>query len=207
MVGLSCLMSQRVKLYVAEWTWAVFTRVCFESCTWPVAIFTMNQRKEQRVCIRVCANLGKSATETLTVTQQVFGDEILSRTQVFQWYARFMTYRTSVDDDQHTGEPTSCTTHERVTRFQELVRQDRHRTIHDITEEVGIGYGTCQRVLMKELDMHSIATKFVPRILRADQKQQRVDVCTELRQLPSGDETFSCRVITGDESWVYCYDP
>jgi hypothetical protein len=29
-------------------------------------------------------------------------------------------------------------------------------------------------------------------------KQQRVDVCTELRQLTSDDETFLSRVITGD---------
>jgi hypothetical protein len=33
----------------------------------------MDQRKERRVCIRFCANVGKSATETATVIQQVFG--------------------------------------------------------------------------------------------------------------------------------------
>ena len=47
----------------------------------------------------------------------------------------------------------------------------------------------------------------MPRILTADQKQQRVNVCTELRQLASDDETFLSRVITGEESWVYGYDP
>jgi len=125
---------------------------------------------------------------------------------VFQWHARFKTGRTSVDDDEHTGRPTSCTTSETVARIQELIRQDRRRTIRDIAEEVEVGYGTCQRVLMKELGMHRVAAKFVPRILTADQKQQRVNVCTELRQLASDDETFLSRVITGDESWVYGYD-
>jgi hypothetical protein len=42
---------------------------------------------------------------------------------------------------------------------------------------VGIGYGTCQRVLVKELGMHRFAAKFVPRILTVDQKQQHVDIC------------------------------
>jgi len=55
--------------------------------------------------------------------------------------------------------------------------------------------------------MHRVAAKFVPRILTADQKQQRVYFCTELRQLASDDETFLSRVITGDESWLYGYDP
>jgi hypothetical protein len=50
--------------------------------------------------------------------------------------------------------------------------------------------------------MHRVAGRFVPRILTADQKQQRFDVYTELRQLASDDETFLSRVITVDESVV-----
>jgi hypothetical protein len=74
-----------------------------------------------------------------------------------QCHARFKTGCTSVDDDDHTGRPTSCTTPETVARIQQLIPQDRLRTIHDIAEEVGIGYGTCQQVLMKELGMHCVA--------------------------------------------------
>jgi len=172
-----------------------------------VAIFTMDQRKEQCVCIKFCANLGNSATETLIMIQQAFRDQSLSRAQVFQWYARFKTGHTLVDDDEHTGRPRSCTTPAIVAQIQELVRQDRRLTIHDIAEELGIGYGTCQRVLTEELGMHRVAAKFVPRILTADQKQQHINICTELCQLASDDETFLSRVITGDESWIYSYDP
>jgi len=106
--------------------------------------------------------------------QQGFGDQSLSRTQVFQWHTRFKTSHTSVDDDEHTGRPTSCTTPETVARIQEVICRDRCWTIRDNAEEVEAGYGTCQRVLMEELGMHRVAAKFVPRILTADQKQQRV---------------------------------
>jgi hypothetical protein len=34
---------------------------------------------------------------------------------------------------------------------------DRRPTIHDIAEEMGIAYGTCLRVLMKELGMYRVA--------------------------------------------------
>jgi transposase len=98
----------------------------------------MDVKKEQRACIKFCANLGKSATETLTMIQQTFRDQFLSRTQVFQWYARFKSGCTSVDDE-HTRRPTSCTTPETVAQIQQLVRQDRCQTIHDIAEEVEIG--------------------------------------------------------------------
>jgi hypothetical protein len=130
----------------------------------------MDQRKEQRVCIKFCANLEKSATETLKMIQQGFRDQSLSRDRMFQWHARFKTGRTSVDDDERTRRHTSCTTPETVARIEELIRQDRLRSIRDIVEEVEVGYGTCQRVLTEGLDMHRVAAKFVPRILTADQK-------------------------------------
>jgi hypothetical protein len=41
------------------------------------------------------------------MVQQAFGDQILSRTQVFQWHARFKTGRTSVVDYEHTGRLTT----------------------------------------------------------------------------------------------------
>jgi len=103
--------------------------------------------------------------------QQGFGDQSLSRSQVFQWHTRFKTGRTSVDDDELTGRTTSYTTPEMFARIQELIRQDRLRTIRDIVEEVEVGYGTRQRVLTEELGMHRVAAKFVPRVLTADQKQ------------------------------------
>ena len=39
------------------------------------------------------------------------------------------------------------------------------------------------------------------------QKEHRVAICKELRQRAGGDPSFMSRVITGDESWVYGYDP
>ena len=82
--------------------------------------------------------------------QQAFGDQSLRRAQVFQWHARFKTCRTSVDNDEHTGRPRSCTTPENVARIQELVHQDRRQAIHNIAEEVRIGYGTYQWVFWQK---------------------------------------------------------
>jgi hypothetical protein len=40
-----------------------------------------------------------------------------------------------------------------------------------------------------------------------DQKQRRINKCLELREKANKDPAFICRIITGDESWIYGYEP
>ena len=55
--------------------------------------------------------------------------------------------------------------------------------------------------------MRRIAAKFVPRFLNNDQRDHRIQVCTELQEAVRHDPNFLSGVITGNESWVYGYDP
>ena len=55
--------------------------------------------------------------------------------------------------------------------------------------------------------MRRVATNFVPRLLSFDQKQQRLNVCLDLKESAANDLSFLSNVITGDETWVYAYDP
>jgi len=94
-----------------------------------------------------------------------------------------------------------------VEQVRAAVNLDRRRTIHDLSAEVGIGCGSCHRILTEQLNMHRIATKFVPRVLTQDQKDDRVAICQELKETVKNDPTLLLNVITGDESIVYAYDP
>jgi hypothetical protein len=49
--------------------------------------------------------------------------------------------------------------------------------------------------------------KFVPRLLTNEQMQLHVNMCLELWETANADSTFVCSIITGDESWIYGYDP
>ena len=49
-------------------------------------------------------------------------------------------------------------------------------------------------------------TKFVPRVLREDQKERRHD-SREMVELINSDPTVLDNLVTCDESWIYCYDP
>jgi hypothetical protein len=44
----------------------------------------MDLTKEQQVCIKFYANIGKSTAETLAMIRQVFKEESLSHTWVFE---------------------------------------------------------------------------------------------------------------------------
>ena len=55
--------------------------------------------------------------------------------------------------------------------------------------------------------MHRVAAKFVPKLLPSEQKDLRFEVAQDLLDTANTDPEFLNTVITGDESWVYGYDP
>jgi hypothetical protein len=52
----------------------------------------------QRFAIKFCVKVGLSATETLVVVQQAYGNEAVNRSNVFSWYSRFRDGRDLLDD-------------------------------------------------------------------------------------------------------------
>jgi len=131
----------------------------------------------------------------------------MSQSKTFLWYKRFKDGRTSVDDDERFGRPSTSITPENIAKVREAILADRRQTIHDVCEIVGLSYGTAQRILADNLNMRRISVRFVPRLLSDDQKALRVSVCRELKQQARGDSNFISNIITGDETWVYGYDP
>jgi hypothetical protein len=63
----------------------------------------MDSKIEERVCIKFCVKLGKSATKTLEMLRDAFGEHSLSRAVVFVWHSRFKAGRVSAEDDERSG--------------------------------------------------------------------------------------------------------
>jgi histone-lysine N-methyltransferase SETMAR len=55
--------------------------------------------------------------------------------------------------------------------------------------------------------MKRVSAKFVLRILTPEQKEQLLSITLELHDCVTSDPNFSQNVITGNESWMYSYDP
>jgi hypothetical protein len=81
----------------------------------------MDSKIEQRVCIKFCVKLGKSATETVEMLCEAFGEHSLSRAAVFEWHSRFKADRVSVEYDEHSGRPSTSKTTENVEKIRELI--------------------------------------------------------------------------------------
>jgi len=79
---------------------------------------------EHRGNIKFCFKLGKTAAETVELMTEVYGDNCLSRAQIFRWYARFKNGVETIEDEVRPGRPfsvrneglTHCETEKKNTR-------------------------------------------------------------------------------------------
>ena len=71
-----------------------------------------------------------------------------------------------------------------------------------IAEELNMNRETVRQIVKEDLGMRKMSTKTVPRILTHDQKH-RLHISSDLLH---NAEMFD-RVITGDETWCFQYDP
>jgi hypothetical protein len=60
---------------------------------------------EQRINIKFCAKLGKSASETLQMLTEAYGAAAMKTSSIFEWHKRFKECREDVKDDERTGCP------------------------------------------------------------------------------------------------------
>ena len=161
---------------------------------------------EQRVCDKFCFKLGKTFTETFQILQQAYGEDCSSRTQCHEWYERFKSGRTSIEDDPKSGRPSTSMDDDDVEKVLAVIRQNRRLTVREVVEEEGICKSSCHLILTDKLKIRRVTAKFVPRLLTDAQKVNRVTVSQELFDRPNADENILKNVLTGDETWVYGYD-
>ena len=166
----------------------------------------MADLSEQHACIKFCFKLGKTATECYEMLKTAFGEQAIGHAQTFQWFSRFKAGRTSTDDDERSGRPVSSSKPEMIERVHQIIREDRHCTIDDISMLLGISHGNCHNILTEDLKMQCFTSKLMPRLLSVNQRrrrQRRLDICLDLKENAANDFSFLSNVIMGGETWVY----
>jgi hypothetical protein len=155
--------------------------------------------KGQRICIKFCFKLNKTAAETHQMSKVAFGEQALCQARTFEWFKSFKDGLESVEDRKLSGRPSTCTTPETIAKVCEVILEFGRQTIHDVCNRVGLSHDSCRRILVDKLNMRRIAAKTV-RFSNNDQRDHRIQVRTELQNALRHDPNFLSRVITGDES-------
>ena len=114
------------------------------------AIIEMADFREQRAYIKFFLKLGKTATECHEMLKTAFGEQVMGRSQTFQWFSRFKAGRTSIDDDERSGRPVSSSAPEMIDSVRQIIREDRRRTIDEVSMLVGISHGSCHKILTED---------------------------------------------------------
>ena len=162
---------------------------------------------EERYAIKFCFKLGKNATETYGMLQTAFGPSCMNGASVFEWHKRFKEGGESVSDDERCGRSKEVRTLELIGQIKNFMDKDRCVSIETIIAQFDVSVGTVHIIIREELKMRKICAKFVPRVLREDQKERCCHDSREMVELINSDPAVLDALVTFDESWIYCYDP
>ena len=77
-------------------------------------------------------------------------------------------------------------------------------TIRDVADSLQISFGSVQAILKNDLGLRRVKSRLVPKTLNFFDKVRRVNICETML---SDYQDVMKRIITGDETWIYAYDP
>ena len=161
---------------------------------------------EQRINLKFLVLLGKTPSDALGMLQEVYGDETM-HAHVSEWHKRFKEGHKDVEDDSRSGRPSTSRTADNAECMKQMVRGDCWLTVRMIADELEINRDSVWKIITEDLGMRKICAKMVPKLLDNDQKEWRMEVCQNILEHLQTEPDLLKRVITGDESWIFEYDP
>jgi len=151
---------------------------------------------------------GLSRQECIDELKSLYGDQAPSYSTVKNWYNEFNRGRSSLNDEFREGRPKTSVVPENIDAVRELIMQDRHVTYREIEASLGISPTSIHSILHKHLTVKKVCCRWIPHNLTIAQKKARVDWCKEmLKKYDRGASKDVHKIVTGDESWIYAYEP
>jgi len=127
-----------------------------------------DKRLEQRINIKFCAKLGKSASETLQLLKEAYGAAAMKKTMVFEWHKRFKAGRDDVKDDERSGRPRTRRTDENVEKVRKLVCTDGPLSLRLMARKLHMHTSTVKEILTEDLGVRN----FSPKMSKSMKEQQ-----------------------------------
>ncbi|UYV84926.1 hypothetical protein LAZ67_X004042 [Cordylochernes scorpioides] len=131
------------------------------------------------------------------------GEKVIVRALLDQGYQSMFIRR---DILQEIKIPISKTD-ENVQKITDLIKENPRTTLLELEQDTGISKTTIGRIVTEDLKLKKTPAKFIPRFLSNEQKLCRLATCEDMMEMTRTDPEWKDKIITGDETWVYGYDP
>ena len=184
---------------------AVFCGLCILIFT-NFALTMDHSKLTQHAKICLLRIQGKSVAEAHQELLRLHPGHALSLSTMRCWFRKFDC---GIHDFsiKKTGGRLTKVTNEKLDHIRHLLDQDNMMCLRVISCETGLSLRTVHNVLRNTLKLKKRPAKWIPHLLTDNQKVRRLcgsrDLLARFRRSP----TLADRVITGDESWFWCYQP
>lgn len=105
---------------------------------------------DQRIGLKFLVKLKTLLTEYLHILTEVFGNDAMLCTWVYDWHKRFRKGREVVEDNKNPGHPSMLKTDENI---KKIIQKDRYLTTRLIKDLVKIDKETIRHILNDWLNM------------------------------------------------------
>ncbi|GBO18995.1 Putative uncharacterized protein FLJ37770 [Araneus ventricosus] len=119
---------------------------------------------EQRVNIKFCFKLGRTATET---HEMLVKADAVSKKCAFEWFKRFRDGKEDVKDEPRSGRPPTSTTPDNIERVRRMLADDRRLSLRMIAEELKISLDSVSNIIHEHLKKRKKSVYAFPTLLRS----------------------------------------
>ena len=132
----------------------------------------------------------------------------MSYMTICRWVARFKSGHQQLKDAAHTGRPATTTTKHNIELIRQILEKDARYTVRQLAKMTGLSLARIHCILKKHLKLGKINARWIPHLLTDDQKRSRVDKAKSLlKKYPKYSKKAFDNLVTGDETWVYFFEP
>ena len=151
----------------------------------------------------------KSAKKIFEQLLLVWDTKTPSYDTVCRWIRNFQSEkRESFSDEPRSGRPSSVCTQESVAMIKELVEEDHHLSVRELSRQSGISIGSVHSILRQKLLYRNVYSVWVPYHLTEETKKKRVSCANAIAGVLEslGDNAFSLYA-TEDETTILFDEP
>ena len=167
-------------------------------------IFKTIKNSEFCVLIKHCFLMGKNTVQAKQWLDKCYLDSAPSEATVKSWYADFKCGCTDINDAEHSSHPNLAVVPENTKKLHKLVLANHKLKLCGIAEEVKISEGSVFTILHEHLSMRKLCSKWLPRLLTVNKRQQCIDNTERCLQLfQCNKKEFLHKYVTMDETWIH----